>query len=159
MCFDKSLFFYVFWLINSSQKIYILNCCGICYYKIFVKHREKRELNTRQKSEKKLQINVFTSDWFQSTLLKVISRIFSSHCGISFFFCFLWMDASKSYTGRECEFQIFAFYCFCSSNKTKKNPFQKLCHLFVLNVLKIWSDTHRCIIFFRNKCWDLGRLF
>ena len=68
---------------------------------------------------------------------------FSALCGISFFFCFLWMDASKSYTGREWEFQIFAFYCFCSSNKTKKIHFKNYVIYFFLNVLKIWSDTHR----------------
>ena len=85
MCFDKSLFFYVFWLINSSQKIYILNCCGICYYKIFVKHREKKEVNSGLKSEKKLQIkeaamylpqidfSLFCEKWFHEFFYRTVA--------------------------------------------------------------------------------------
>ena len=127
MCFDKSLFL-CFWLINSSQKIYILNCCGICYYNIFVKHREKRELNTRQKSEKKLQIkeaamylpqidfSLFCEKWFHEFFYRTVALASS-------FVFFGWMHQRA--TGREWEFQIFAFYCFCSSNKTKKKSISK----------------------------------
>ena len=96
-----------------------------------------------------IDFSLFCEKWFHEFFYRTVALASS-------FVFFGWMHQRATLVENG-NFKYLHSIVFVHQTK-QKNPFQKLCHLFVLNVLKIWSDTQK-VIFFRNKCWDLGRLF